>query len=354
MSKNVVSTINPVERIAVTLRSFFGAGEFRTLARTLGRRELSEKKSVLNKQERATTYRRTFRKGRKVMTPEKMHLSLSVSAALAAFLLVFATSALQAAPKADLWPRWQKHDPSSSKTIEHGAWNKFLEKYLVAPHPSGINRLRYSAVTREDREILQAYIKNLEQVPVSTYNRAEQKAYWINLYNALTVEVVLSRYPVASIRDINISPGFFSRGPWGAKLVTVEGEKLSLDDIEHRILRPIWKDNRVHYAVNCASIGCPNLQPMAYTSENMEMLLEKGAREYINHPRGASLYSGSLQVSSIYVWFQEDFGDSTEGVLNHLRKYANPPLAKTLHSYRGRLAHDYDWRLNAPEPELQS
>lgn len=279
-------------------------------------------------------------------------MSLSVATTLAAFLLVLGTSPLQAAPRADLWPRWQKHDPSSLKTIDHTAWTQFLEKYLVAPHASGINRLRYSEVTREDRAKLQAYIKNLEQLPVSTYNRAEQKAYWINLYNALTAEVVLSHYPVTSIRQINISPGWFSRGPWGAKLITLEGEKLSLDDIEHRILRPIWKDNRIHYAVNCASIGCPNLQPVAYTTDNIEMLLEKGAREYVNHPRGASLDGGTLKVSSIYIWFQEDFGDSTEGVLNHLRKYANPPLAKALESYRGRLAHDYDWRLNAPEPEL--
>ena len=119
---------------------------------------------------------------------------------------------------------------------------------------------------------------------------------------------MLSHFPLASIGDINISPGLFVRGPWGAKILTVEGEKLSLDDIEHRILRPIWKDNRVHYALNCASLGCPNLQPTAYTSENSEALLDNGARDFINHPRGVSIQKGKLQVSSIYVWFQEDFG----------------------------------------------
>jgi hypothetical protein len=270
---------------------------------------------------------------------------------LALLLFLFGNPALFAAPKADLWPRWEKHDPASKQRIDHSFWDRFLEKYLVAPHPSGVNRFRYSSVTPGDRAALKTYLKDLQAVPISSYNRAEQKAYWINLYNALTVEVVLSHYPVRSIRDINISPRWFSRGPWGAKLVAIEGEKLSLDDIEHRILRPIWKDNRIHYAVNCASIGCPNLQPVAYTSENMEMLLDKGARQYVNHPRGASFSSGTLKVSSIYVWFQEDFGGSTEGVLRHLRKYATDALSQDLKNYGGRFTHDYDWSLNAPEGE---
>ena len=114
-------------------------------------------------------------------------------------------------------------------------------------------------------------------IAISNYNRAEQKAYWINVYNAVTVDVILSRYPVASMRDINISPGFLARGPWGAKLFSVEEEKLSLDDIEHRILRPIWKDNRVHYALNWASLGSPNLQPAAFTAQNTEVAVGKGS-----------------------------------------------------------------------------
>jgi Protein of unknown function, DUF547 len=158
-------------------------------------------------------------------------------------------------------------------------------------------------VAPEDRKALKSYLENLQSLQISQYNRAEQKAYWINLNNALTVEVVLSRYPVESIRDIGISPGLFSRGPWDAKLLTVEGEKLSLNDIEHRILRPIWRDARVHYAVNCASLGCPNLQPAAFTTDNTENLLERGAKEYVNHPRGVAVRNQKLRVSSIYVWF---------------------------------------------------
>ena len=96
---------------------------------------------------------------------------------------------------------------------------------------------------------LNAYVENLSRMPINDFNRAEQKAFWINLYNALTVKVVLAAYPVKSIRDIAISPGLFARGPWGKKLIEIDGETVSLNDIEHRILRPIWRDPRLHYAL---------------------------------------------------------------------------------------------------------
>lgn len=259
-------------------------------------------------------------------------------------------SSAQAAPKAELWARWQKHDPASRQQIDHGAWDRFLKQYVVTNDPAGIHRVRYHSVTPEDRKALKNYLQALQAIAVSDYQRPEQRAYWINLYNAATVDLILGRFPVASIRDINISPGLLARGPWGAKLLSVEGEKLSLDDIEHRILRPIWKDNRVHYALNCASLGCPNLQPVAYTAANIEELLERGAREFINHPRGVAIQNGRLRVSSIYVWFQEDFGGDAEGLMEHWQRYAGPRLADALDKYSGGLAHDYDWRLNGAEP----
>ncbi len=267
--------------------------------------------------------------------------------------ILFISSTLYAAPKSDLWPRWQKHDAASTEKIDHEVWNRLLRRYLISPHPSGINRFRYATVASEDRVALKGYLQRLQGVAISLYNRAEQRAYWINLYNAQTVELILSRYPVRSIRDINISPGFFTSGPWGAKLLSIEGEKLSLDDVEHRILRPIWQDNRIHYALNCASLGCPNLQPEAFTGVNTDSLLEKGAREFINHPRGVTINNGKLRVSSIYVWFQEDFGSSAEGLLEHWGRYATGALANALNSYSGGLTHDYDWLLNGTEPGAQ-
>lgn len=261
--------------------------------------------------------------------------------------------AAAAAPKAELWSRWQQHDPGSTQAIDHTSWDAFLRRYVNASHPSGINRVRYAAVTPADRQALQRYVDTLQTVPISTYNRHQQQAFWINLYNALTVRIVLDHYPVDSIRDIDLSSGLFgslfNKGPWDAKLLSIEGEKVSLNDIEHRILRPIWQDNRVHYAVNCASLGCPNLAPVAYTAANLEPQLDQGARAYVNHPRGAAFKKGTLYVSSIYEWFQDDFGGDRAGVVQHLRRYARQELAKKLSTYDGKLNDHYDWRLNAPQ-----
>jgi hypothetical protein len=250
------------------------------------------------------------------------------------------------APQPDLWDRWQTHDQASVATIDHSAWGRFLDRYLVAKHPSGIHRVRYAAVTREDRKALHDYLDQLQRAAVSGLNRPEQKAYWINLYNALTVKIILDHYPVKSIRDIDISPGWFKDGPWDARLLTIEGEKLSLNDIEHRILRPIWQDNRVHYAVNCASLGCPNLQPQPFRADNLEDLLEQAARAYINHPRGLRIGADQVTLSAIFDWFQVDFGGSEQGVREHLRRYAEPPAAQSLKEAKGGFSYSYDWRLN--------
>jgi hypothetical protein len=140
-----------------------------------------------------------------------------------------------AAPSPDLWPRWQAHVPDSTTIVDHTPWNRILKKYLVTNHPSGINRFRYGSVSPEDRKNLTDYLRRLQMIAVSSLNRKEQLAYWINLYNALTIKVILDHYPVKSIMAIDISPGFFNNGPWDAKLLTIEGEKVSLNDIEHRI-----------------------------------------------------------------------------------------------------------------------
>jgi uncharacterized protein DUF547 len=251
-------------------------------------------------------------------------------------------------PKADLWPRWQQHNATDARTIDHAAWQAFLERYLDTKHPSGVNRMNYRAVTAEDGSSLEEYLRHLELTTISTYNRREQLAYWINAYNALTVSVVLRHYPVSSIRDIKLPPGVFTIGPWSAKLITVEGQKISLNDIEHRILRPIWRDPRIHYGINCASLGCPNLAGMAYTGENAQRLLTENASIFINHPRGVSFKDGHLIVSSIYDWFEADFGGSRAGVLAHLAQYARADLADRLKTYDGPIDDRYDWALNEP------
>lgn len=172
-----------------------------------------------------------------------------------------------------------------------------------------------------------------------------QLAYWINLYNALTIDVVLKHYPVKSIRDIDIS-GILADGLWGKELVIIEGEKVTLDDIEHQILRPIWKDPHIHYGVNCASIGCPNLLNTTFTGKNVNTLLDKGARAYVNHHRGLSIRNGKVTVSKIYKWFAYDFGNSEKGVIKHLTKYATPERAAALKKAGGISNTIYNWSIN--------
>ncbi len=273
-----------------------------------------------------------------------------VGAAATLALLLAMASLPTAAEDAELIPMWDASDESNTATIDHAPWQEILDGYLLADHPSGVHRFNYGALkdNTEDRQKLGAYLQSLASQDPRTFARAEQMAYWINLYNALTVYVILPRYPVDSIKDIK--SGLIDFGPWNLPLIpmqAMQGEKLTLNQIEHGILRPIWKDPRIHYAVNCASIGCPNLASEAYRADNLEQLLEQGAAAYINHPRGARVADGELLVSSIYDWFKEDFGGADAGVLAHIGQYARPELANALTGFDD-FDDDYDWRLNAP------
>jgi hypothetical protein len=249
------------------------------------------------------------------------------------------------APRADAWSFWDMRNDDSTAVIDHGRWDSFLQTYTL-PGDDDIIRVQYARVSDADRQHVAQYIDDLQQLPIREYNSAQQLAYWINLYNALTVQVVLQHYPVDSIREIDISPGFFADGPWGKDLLRIEGQALSLNDIEHRILRPLWQDSRLHYALNCASMGCPNLQPVAFRAETVDAMLEQAATAYVNHPRGVSFEDGKLYVSSIYSWFRDDFGDDNTAVIAHLQRYAAAPLGKALSAETRIAGFRYDWSLN--------
>ncbi len=262
------------------------------------------------------------------------------------FILVFkcSTSLLKAAPEANLWTRWTKHQSNSVQKIDHNQWATFLDRNLITNDKSNIYLMRYSRVTDKDRNILQNYLQYLENINISNYSRPEQFAYWINHYNARTVELILENYPIDSIKDISFS--FFSFGPWDEKLITVDGIDLSLNDIEHRILRPIWKDPRIHYAVNCASMGCPNLLPRPFTSETNEILLDEAAKGYINHPRGVRFEDETLVLSKIFDWYLVDFGGSSDNLLKHILEYSEQQFSHTIKHYKGKFEYDYNWQLN--------
>ena len=246
------------------------------------------------------------------------------------------------APKA--WEYWENHNAGNTAAVDHSAWDRILKKY-VRRDKAGLNRFAYSKVTGADEVAIKSYIGMLTQVEITDRARSVQLAYWINLYNAVTVSVVLDHYPVKSIRDIDIS-GLLANGPWGKELVSVEEEDLSLDAIEHEILRPIWKDPRIHYAVNCASVGCPNLHDRAFTARNVNSLLDKLASDYINSPRGLNVRNGKITVSKIYDWFAYDFGNSEAGILRHLAKYAKDDRKAALQQIERISNSEYNWLLN--------
>ena len=237
---------------------------------------------------------------------------------------------------------------AGTQAVDHAAWSRLLGTYVVAGK-DGLNRVAYKRFKSEGHQPLKAYLTKLQAVDVRKLGRAEQFAFWANLYNAKTIDIVLDKYPVESIKDIRLGGGLLAvvtGGPWKKKVVTVNGIELSLDDIEHKILRALFKDARVHYAVNCASIGCPNLRREAFTGADLEAQLEAGASDYINNPRGFSVKNGSVVASKIYTWFKADFGGSAKGVLAHAMKYAKPELAAALKAAGDISDYAYDWRLN--------
>ncbi len=240
------------------------------------------------------------------------------------------------------------HTKGSNAIVDHGAWTSLLQTY-VRPAEAGLNRVDYAGFKSGRHGELKAYISALEKADVPTLGWAEQFAYWANLYNAKTIDIVLDKYPVKSIKEITLGGGLFASltgGPWKAKVVKVNGIDLSLDDIEHGILRGIFKDPRVHYAVNCASIGCPNLGREAFVGAKLEAQLDSAARSYVNAPRGISVAAGSVTASSIYSWFQADFGGSSASVLEHVRRYADPGLKQKLAGVTAITDFTYDWSLN--------
>lgn len=263
----------------------------------------------------------------------------------AAAACIFSASSVEAADPAALVVQTA---PNSTQTVDHSAWDTLLKTH-VKVNPDGLNRVDYAAFKKYDQDKLKAYISALEKIDPRQLNRVEQFAFFANLYNARTIDIVLEHYPVASIKDISLGGGLLAAvtgGPWKAKAVKVAGQDLSLDDIEHKILRPTFKDPRVHYSVNCASVGCPNLQPHALSGATLNDQLDQAARQYVNSPRGVNAGQDGLVISSIYRWFKEDFGGNDAGIVAHLKKYAEGPLAEKLKA-TGTIASDkYDWSLN--------
>jgi hypothetical protein len=240
----------------------------------------------------------------------------------------------------------------------HAAWTALLKKHVLPLRGGQASQVRYAGFA-QDRAALKAYLDSLSAVSeaaFSGFGKPQQMALLINAYNAFTVELILTRWPkLASIKDI----GSFLQSPWKPKWVPLLGGKVSLDDIEHQMLRQRgrYDDPRVHFAVNCASIGCPALREEAFSADRLEAQLDEQAQRFMSD-RSRNRYDaarGKLEVSRIFDWFGEDFGLGHRGITSltaffarYADQLADAPADRAL--IRAQKAEvgflDYDWKLN--------
>ncbi|NNC82243.1 MAG: DUF547 domain-containing protein [Flavobacteriales bacterium] len=210
---------------------------------------------------------------------------------------------------------------------DHGPWDRLLQK-----HVDDQGLVDYKALASSPA--FDTYLLTLSgSHPDDSWSRDEQMAYWINVYNAYTVQLIIKNLPLASIKEIDM--------PWDKKFIEIEGSTYSLNQIEHEILRPEFKDARIHFAVNCASLGCPPLYNRAFLPTRLQNQLELVTRNFINDERYNQLNGDIASISKIFDWYASDF-EREGGVAYFINKYAHSKLDRDVQlSY-----NDYDWSLN--------
>ena len=262
--------------------------------------------------------------------------------------LAIAITSLAATPAADA----QAFDHS------HSAWTALLKKHVVVLQGGRASQVRYAGIV-QDQAALKAYLASLSavsQASFDTFSKPQQMAFLINAYNAFTVELILTRYPkLASIKDL----GSFLSSPWKPKIVPLLGSMHSLDNIEHDMLRARgrYDEPRVHFAVNCASIGCPALREEAFTPDKLEAQLEEQTVRFMSD-RSRNRWNaqdGKLEVSKIFDWFGEDFRSGLKGFTSASVFYARyaaqladaPAERERVRSGTAPVSYlEYDWKLN--------
>ncbi len=225
----------------------------------------------------------------------------------------------------------------SSRPVSHERWDALLKKHVGA---DGL--VNYRGFLSDSAE-LNTYLRSIESAHPNDENwtRAEQMAYWINAYNAYTVQLVLRHYPVRSIKDIRRGIAFVN-SVWDLKFIHIQGYTYDLNNIEHNILRAVFRDARIHAAINCASYSCPPLRNEAYTPERLDAQLDDAMRRFINDPLRNRVHSQGAQLSRIFRWFSDDFKRDAGSLRAYINRYAHAPLSPEAPIEYLR----YDWTLN--------
>lgn len=213
------------------------------------------------------------------------------------------------------------------KTSIHAGFDSLLQKNVT---PSG--KVNYKGFIA-DKPALDAYLQLLsENVPANSASREEKMAFWINAYNAFTIDLIARNYPTTSILK------FDNGKTWDVKRIKLGGKKYSLNQIENDILRPQFKDARIHFAINCAAQSCPPLYNHTFEADQLDSLLDLRTRQFVNDKKYNSLSAKSVKVSKIFEWYAADFGNLNA----FLNKYSTVKIgSKATVGY-----NEYNWDLN--------
>jgi hypothetical protein len=254
-------------------------------------------------------------------------MKMSVSSVLSAFFVAFVIAFRLIVPQLSA---------ATDIVVDNKIYGELLEKYVRN------GKVNYAGFKAEEAK-LDRYLKILENVNIAKLSRDEQFAFYVNTYNAWTIKLILSGYPgITSIKDL----GSLLKSPWKKEIVRIDGKVISLDDVEHNILRPRYQDPRVHFAINCAAKSCPPLQTEPFEGDILDRQLNEATRSFINDPKSYKLEEDKLHVSRIFKWFSEDFKDD---ILGFFLKYASGDLKKNLEAKADRIQVKYlkyDWSLN--------
>ena len=216
--------------------------------------------------------------------------------------------------------------------VDHSNWDKLLQKHVT---PSGI--VNYKGFIK-DKASLEKYLEILQlNPPSSNWYDHDIKAYWINAYNAFTIQLIIDNYPVESIMDLK----FGNTSAWDYKWIKIGNETITLNQIEHNRLLNVFKDPRIHFAVNCASFSCPILSNEAYKGAELEKQLNRATINFINDKKRNEIQVNSIKISQLFEWYKKDF--IKEGsVIDYLNKYSKTKIASDATiSYL-----NYNWKLN--------
>lgn len=223
-----------------------------------------------------------------------------------------------------------------TKTIveePHAAWDKLTRKHINTE-----GKVNYAGFL-SDKKDLEQYLRELQELhkEIVDWNKKKQLAYWINLYNAVTVKLIVDNYPVSSITDLE------GGKPWDTQLVELSGTAYTLNAIENKIIRPLFNEPRIHFAVNCAAKSCPKILNKAWTEHNLERSLTAQTEAFLSNKEQNSLDENEIIISKIFEWYKVDFGSTNENIIQFINRYSEIAVSKTASvNY-----NEYDWTLNS-------